>query len=119
MNPIDIELNKFYMAQPKSGGMGIIFIFDIQEYHYKSGTDDLVCEKWIYWNLGKREFESFLYLDKKFIENLKPVKRQITLRNMKNCMLKDIKRHKKECAKRFDLMDSGIEEFCDNTVFAE
>lgn len=118
MNYKEIELNKFYKMKD-STSLRSIFIFNVEDYYFQNGKDSNVCEKWIYWDLGKKEFGSFTYLNKTIIENLSKEEGQIRLRNLKDTLIEDMEGQKERFEKRFELIDIGIEDFCSTTVLSE
>jgi hypothetical protein len=118
MEAYEIEIGKFYSAKggshSGSSWSGIIFIFDVEDYHYREGDIPKTCERYVFCYPSDGEIGTFTYLDTEFIRNLSPLKNQIMTRNSVSGLKRNMDDIKKRFEKRFENLEVGINHMMDD-----
>jgi len=105
MKALDIQVGKFYRVSLPSRSF-IIFIIDKDYFTYNEDIDPpgTKCENWTYWDFGKKTFDSFIYLNKTFIDNMKVIDNPIMWRNLYTDIASDFEKYKSKTLRCFDLL---------------
>lgn len=113
-----IELGQFYRYSGDDECF-TIFVFCLEYHSFVLNNTPTECEKWIYWNVGKKIIGHFTYLDKKFIACISLLEAPIPQRNMKNIMLDNAEEDNENIRSWLELKDQMLNEFIRNTVLPE
>ena len=118
MNAKDIQLMRFYRLATDRG-INTIFICYLDDYRYDLGGDELLCERWHYWDLGNNVFGHFNYLDEYIINSLSVVENMIAQRNLRDAMRSGMQSEREFILRLLQCKEEGLEEFSLNITLPE